>query len=109
MYWYVLVLLCVHLTILLIECYPKPYGQAILQFSLFGWRCIIVTAVLKVRIVLVPKRKTERLLVIMFIPEFICYIVQSIHESIGNTIILKFQRFFLPYVSCWKTSSCYSS
>lgn len=85
-----LVLLCVHLTILLIECYPKPYGQAILQFSLFGWRCIIVTVVLKVRIVLVPKKKTERLLVIMFI----CYIVQSIHESIGNTIILKFQRFF---------------
>ena len=64
--------------------YPIPYGQAILHCSFFGWRfsksalCWCLT------------RKKQRLLVIMFIPDFMCYIVQSISIA----IISKFQRFF---------------
>ena len=55
--------------------YPISYGQAILHCSFFGWRCIILTAVFKVFVVLVPNKEKQRLLVMMFIPEFMCKVL----------------------------------
>ena len=55
--------------------YPISYGQAILHCSFFGWRCIILTAVFKVCVVLVPNKEKQRLLVMMFIPEFMCKVL----------------------------------
>ena len=78
------------MSIKLIDCIPSPTGKQYYTVPFFGWRCIILTAVFKVCIVLVPNKKKQRLLVIMFIPEFMCYIVQSI----SIVIISKLQRFF---------------
>ena len=48
--------------------YPISYGYAILHCSFFGWRCIILNAVFKVYVVLVPNNEKQRLLGMMFIP-----------------------------------------
>ena len=51
---------CVCMSIKLIDCIPSPMGKQYYTVLFFGWRCIILTAVFKVCIVLVPnKKKTE--------------------------------------------------
>ena len=51
---------CVCMSIKLIDCIASPTGKQYYTVLFFGWRCIILTAVFKVCIVLVPnKKKTE--------------------------------------------------
>ena len=69
---------CVRLSIKLIDCIPSPTGKQYYTVLFFGWRCIILTAVFKVCIVLVPKKKkTEIISYYYYYYFFISYYVHS--------------------------------
>ena len=81
---------CVRMSIKLIDCIPSPTGKKYYTVLFLAGDASFSLRFSKSALCQCLTRKKQRLLVIMFIPEFMCYIVQSISIA----IISKFQRFF---------------
>ena len=81
---------CVRMSITLIDCIPSPTGKQYYTVLFVAVDASFSLWFSKSALCWCLTRKKQRLLIIMFIPEFMCYIVQSISIA----IISKFQRFF---------------
>ena len=82
---------CVRLSIKLIDCIPSPTGKHYYTVLFLAGDASFLLRFSKSALCWCLTRKKQRLLVIMFIPEFMFNIVQSISIA----IISKFQRFFV--------------
>ena len=86
---------CVRKSIKLIDCIPSPTGKQYYTVLFFGWRCIILTAVFKVCIVLVPnKKKTE---IISYVHSRVYVLHRAKYQHCYH---FKVSEVLCPYVSC---------
>ena len=80
---------CVRMSIKLIDCIASPTGKQYYTVFFLAGDASFSLRFSKSALCWCLTRKKRRLIVIMFIPEFVCYIVQSISIA----IISNFQRF----------------